>query len=1200
MRLNRYIAALATTTALVGAGIAIPQAQAQNEAAVTDPGAPVEGLSWTDVEAVAGGEVTLNPQGTVAENIRVVGPASGNGFTFESDQQTGVIKVKTPINARPGQEFDLPIRVHKWNTTAKDWDLVGEYTTKLTIVAGGNNHANRYQVNYADVVVKERSEATTNRTVAVPQGTTFAVVGQPDGYSVSVNADGNVTVKPASNVGAGSKATARIKITYPDTSYEYSDVKITVSDETGNTTPHKDRDNAKFEPAWDEGTMLGDEVKTVNQTAQLPAKAFKLREDLLGNLKDFLDISIADNGAVTVTPKRPLKAGVKFEVPVQVTYNDGSVETVGAKFEVTQDGKWQADKVKLTYDGITTAAGTPGNTTPKGDKPEGTKFTLLSKLPTGWSASVDERTGELSVTSPRGGVSTEIYVQAVFPDTSTENYTVPFKATALSDAVTASYPEKTVTAGERVTAAPDFGSAAPTGAKFSGPNQDTNGVKISTNENTGEITVETAKNAAGQTLSIPVRVTYSDGTVDVATAKVTIKAAPTTTSGPTVVPTTVATPTTTPTSTTPSTTTPATTTTPVTSTTSAKPTTTQPSTSNPAPIVVDVNWKDTKVERGTTTTVKPEGNFPAGTKFYTGGVNGWDVTIDETTGVLTVKIPADANGGTTAKVNIAVTVPGAKQFTRTVNVTVAAQRDAVDVKYADGTAQQGKAYTAAPAGAPEGTTFKATDGQNFTNWGLEVEEATGKVTVTPKKKDMGPGSKQTFYVTATYPDGTSEITSFVVTLADEKGDTTPVNERDNNTYSPAYPKSTEIYGNQQVTISRTGGVPEGTTFELAQEQSKYWTVSVDKASGAISFKPTQPLKAGPETVVQVKVTYPDKSVEYIAAGVKITEDARFDRDNATVTYQAAQVPADKEIEVTPRRTSVPEGTKYALRGDAPKGWSIDVNETTGAVKVKAPTGTSAGTNVTIPVLVTYPDGSSETATFSLTTSELSDPQNQRVDVKYPQSVQIPAGETITVTPENLPVDAEVRGPNQTAYGFTISTNEDTGVVTIAAVEDIDKDAAVTVPVRVIFSDGTTQDRSFLAAAQPKETTTTPASTTTPATTTPATTTATTTTPETSKPAPRTTTKATLKPTPTETKEPEGTGQPSTSGSAPTITVPDTDAQDGASSASSQSSNGSSLSSEDGTPTTGGIIAIVLGMLAAIAGLFVAAMPVLRDMGILPF
>ncbi|WP_156850048.1 YSIRK-type signal peptide-containing protein, partial [Finegoldia magna] len=106
----------------------------------------------------------------------------------------------------------------------------------------------------------------------------------------------------------------------------------------------------------------------------------------------------------------------------------------------------------------------------------------------------------------------------------------------------------------------------------------------------------------------------------------------------------------------------------------------------------------------------------------------------------------------------------------------------------------------------------------------------------------------------------------------------------------------------------------------------------------------------PEQTAADKLTpsYKDKDGK---AGVEVTTDA------PTFTDKDGQA------------TTAPEGTKYALGKDAPKGATID--EKTGKVTYK-PKESEAGKPVEIPVVVTYPDKSTDNATAKINVAKLDD------------------------------------------------------------------------------------------------------------------------------------------------------------------------------------------------------------------------------------
>lgn len=532
MRLKKYALALVTAAALAGGGIAAPAADAQSVAQATPQ--PVEGLTWKDADVVAGGSVSLKPEGTASSPLRFVGPGDAVGFTFKTNDQTGEVTVTAPVNGRAGDGVRFAVDVYKPSDDRSTWVKAGSYPVTVMIKADGTDQAHSFEPTYKPLVVAERQSATAARQGAVPAGTTYEIVHAPESYTVTVDAQGTVTVKPDEKVGAGSTNSARVKITYPDKSYEFTDLSITVSDANGNTTPYGERDAAKYEPRWADKAMTGDQKPATSpQLARLPAgTTFKLREDLLGNLSGYFEVGVDKHGAITVTPKAPLKDGVSFQIAVQVTYPDMSSETRLADFRITEAGVWQRETSHVRYDEINS----PSNQTATAklaegvSYPKGTVFSLASIMPDGWSAAVDKTTGTLTVTPEKyfPGGTTTIFVRATFPDGSSESYPVPAHFTApvngLGVTTNVSYKPATVGRGTSTTVGPTVSPQLPAGTTFSGPNQDSNGVSLRIDASTGSITITVHKDASAgdQTLALPVTVSFPDGTQKKVEAKVSI------------------------------------------------------------------------------------------------------------------------------------------------------------------------------------------------------------------------------------------------------------------------------------------------------------------------------------------------------------------------------------------------------------------------------------------------------------------------------------------------------------------------------------------------------------------------------------------------------------------------------------------------------------------------------------------------------
>ena len=401
MKLRSYTVALATTAALVGAGLAVPSAFADNitsgtptAATAAAPSAPVDGFSWPNVEVVAGDEVTIKPSKEATDDYRFSGIKDAHGWTFTYDNKTGIFTAKAPVDARPGQAITITTEVSKLNADKTKWEVIGTYKHTVTVIEGGNNHANTHEVTYDKLTVKEKQSATANRKGDVPAGTTYTIEKKSDHIDATVDANGNITVTPHADTGAGSTAYVHLKVTYPDKSYEYTNLSVIVADKDGNTTPHKDRDNAKYDPEWAPSTDLNGNAgvaTTAKQTKDVPAGTkFAIVPKYAEDIEKNLTTSFNDKGDLTVTPKKPLKGDTKIEIPVEITYPDKSSEQKLVTFKVTTEGKWDSQKTTIIYPEITTPADQPGTSTPQSDAPKGTTFALNAKAPKGWTINVDK------------------------------------------------------------------------------------------------------------------------------------------------------------------------------------------------------------------------------------------------------------------------------------------------------------------------------------------------------------------------------------------------------------------------------------------------------------------------------------------------------------------------------------------------------------------------------------------------------------------------------------------------------------------------------------------------------------------------------------------------------------------------------------------------------------------------------------------
>ena len=183
----------------------------------------------------------------------------------------------------------------------------------------------------------------------------------------------------------------------------------------------------------------------------------------------------------------------------KVTYADGSVDFVKIPLKVTE--KKYSEELTPSYPGVSVEQGKSDSVDPSfkdendkaADAPAGTKYTAGENTPD-W-IKVDPDTGKVTV-SPTDDTSVgshDISVTVTYPDSSTDQLTVPATG-AVDPKAAADMPEGAITGYEKG----DFDAPA--------------GVTIDVNHDTGKVTASVGKNATLGSFEVPVKVTYSDGT----------------------------------------------------------------------------------------------------------------------------------------------------------------------------------------------------------------------------------------------------------------------------------------------------------------------------------------------------------------------------------------------------------------------------------------------------------------------------------------------------------------------------------------------------------------------------------------------------------------------------------------------------------------------------------------------------------------
>ena len=279
-----------------------------------------------------------------------------------------------------------------------------------------------------------------------------------------------------------------------------------------------------------------------------------------------------------------------------------------------------------------------------------------------------------------------------------------------------------------------------------------------------------------------------------------------------------------------------------------------------------------------------------------------------------------------------------------------------------------------PTFAPDGTTFSP--GEGAPDY-VKIDENTGEITVTIPE-DATPGDEIKVPVVVTYPDGTKDNVDVTVTV--EKPDAPDAVD------PQKYPEDTEVEKGGSEKITPITPVPEGHTPKLVDQDGKPTdkvvvedengkiTVEIDE-DGVITVTPDENATPGDYKIPVVNVDENGDPIEGTEqqVPVKVTEkgdqggDGNNTGDDAvkyTPTWKNAKtkpaVPVDVKNE---RPDQLPEGSKVEAQSD--KGWTV-TTAPDGTITVTPPADAQHGDKSEISVTVTYPDGSQDQETFTVT------------------------------------------------------------------------------------------------------------------------------------------------------------------------------------------------------------------------------------------
>ena len=384
---------------------------------------------------------------------------------------------------------------------------------------------------------------------------------------------------------------------------------------------------------------------------------------------------------------------------------------------------------------------------------------------------------------------------------------------------------------------------------------------------------------------------------------------------------------------------------------------------------------------------------------YTSGTPGI-ITVDKTTGKVTVRIPTEKNPGDIVTGNITVTYPDNSTDNVEVSVTVLNRdRDDYTPQYNGGSGKPG-ASVEIPVSEANGKTIPANTTYVSDQPGVIKVDAKGKVTVTiPREKN--PGEKVTGNIIVTYPDKSTDKVPVSVTVVN----------RDKDDYTPKYEGRGKPRARVEIPVSEENGkiIPAGTTYTSLTPE----VVTVDD-QGKVTVTIPANKKPGEEITGKVLVRYPDESSEEAPVIVTVVDR---DKGDYTPKYDDGTGKPGARVEIPLKeenKKDIPAGTIFTSL--TPEEITVDDQ---GKVTVTIPSDKNTGDKVTGKVFVRYPDNSVEEVPVSVTVlnrdKDIYTPQyndgsgkpGASVDISVTEAngKTIPAGTTYTsLTPGEITVD----------------------------------------------------------------------------------------------------------------------------------------------------------------------------------------------------
>ncbi|MGJ4070682.1 G5 domain-containing protein [Corynebacterium macclintockiae] len=449
----------------------------------------------------------------------------------------------------------------------------------------------------------------------------------------------------------------------------------------------------------------------------------------------------------------------------------------------------------------------------------------------------------------------------------------------------------------------------------------------------------------------------------------------------------------------------------------------------------------------------------------------WTVTIDENTGELTSTIPETAIPGARLTIPVkAYYATGAtpQVVTGTINVI------------GDGTGKDFASYPAQVTKAGEKVTsdidtmlsdpklakYKLPDNLPQ-DWKFDIDEK-GTVTATPNVT-VENGTTVTVNVEVTYPDGSTATVPAEFTVIDAYS----------RTNEPLYPTVTGRPGDLAISqVDRTNmheasepkfsiiTDPNDPDYIAPPRNLKWEDVKIDPDTGVISTPISKRALPGSSADIPVRVTYKDGSSDKTIATVVVVAEMRQVYEAQYMlqtTTPGGVITSDitDESKIPERDLAKDPSQRYKVPSDV-DGWKVSVDEN-GVVTATAPKDARPGDGVSVPVTVTYHDGSTDTVYAPFNVKEN---QKDISEPTYPVESTKPGTEVKRpVTRDGAPdgttfsfgMDGDKPKTEDTVDGWTYKIDPNSGEVSVTPPADSKPGDKHVHNVTVTYPDGSTDE-----------------------------------------------------------------------------------------------------------------------------------------------